>query len=353
VNLISGMVIAEVAIRQKENYGNDVPSSFKEFADASLNNPLASNLIAGISLFTNACVLSFDLVRAGDVTSCMLGGVSPIISTLGFAGLLVTCVSSLSGQVLARLASAAVTALFLSFFGILLPGLANVLDPVSTFLTPGLSDSGISEAAPIILMTLVYQNIVPSVTKILDYDRTKTLAAIGLGSFLPLFLYVAWCFACLGGGAAASGGLLLTVFSLAAVSGSSLGCVLSLSEEVESFLAKDKSVGDSTLNIWSVLAGVGVPVAAALVFAGSDDFTVALKLAGSYGSPLLYGAIPAFMAWKQLQESNSNSSQCEGEPSGRFDLIPGGSGTLAILGGASAVMVLQEFVTDFSGAVFS
>ena len=212
-------MLAEVAIKENESSGGDVATSFKEFADANLDSPSAASIVSGLSIFTNTCILVFGLNRAGDVGSSMLGGaLDPTMCMFGFAAVLGALPITQSKENVSKVSSMIVMALFASFFGLLVPGLANVQDPVGTFFTPGTCDCGISEAAPIILMSMVYQNIVPTVTKILDYDRDKSFAAIALGSFLPLCLYLAWSFACIGGGvdmnAVGASGALMTVFSV-------------------------------------------------------------------------------------------------------------------------------------------
>lgn len=347
VNLISGMVIAEVAIKQHESSGEDVAASFKDFADANLDSPSAASIVAGISIFTNACILVFGLNRAGEVASTMLGGsLGPTESMFAFAAVLATMGFTQSGENMTKICSALVMGLFASFCGLLIPGLINVHDPLGTLFSPGSCDCGISEAAPIILMSMVYQNIVPTVTKILDYDRLKSVTAIALGSLLPLCLYLAWCFACIGGGVDANAvgaeGALMAVFSITAISGSAIGCAISLAEEVGSFLPKTNktSVTSDVANPISVAAAVAIPAAIAYLCAGGEDFNAALKIAGSYGSPLLYGAIPAGMAWTQRQRVK-----------GIKDLVPGGASTLRILGAASIALVMQELAIDLSSLV--
>ena len=351
------MVIAEVAIKQHESSGEDVAASFKDFADANLESPSAASVVAGISIFTNACILVFGLNRAGEVASTMLGGsLGPTESMLAFASVLAAMGLTQSGENMTKICSALVMGLFASFGGLLVPGLMHVQDPLGTLFSPGTCDCGISEAAPIILMSMVYQNIVPTVTKILDYDRFKSVAAIALGSLLPLCLYLAWCFACIGGGVDANAvgaeGALMAVFSITAISGSAIGCAISLAEEVGSFLPKTEQGiitrmmtnddDDVVANPISVTAAVAIPAAIAYLCAGGsgDDLNVALKIAGSYGSPLLYGAIPAWMAWTQRQRVK-----------GIQDLVPGGSGTLSVLGAASIALVMQELAIDASSFV--
>jgi tyrosine-specific transport protein len=338
------LVLAEVAIKENESSGGDVATSFKEFADANLDSPSAASIVSGLSIFTNTCILVFGLNRAGDVGSSMLGGaLDPTMCMFGFAAVLGALPITQSRENVSKISSMIVMALFASFFGLLVPGLANVQDPVGTFFSPGTCESGISETAPIILMSMVYQNIVPTVTKILDYDRDKSFAAIALGSFLPLCLYLAWSFACIGGGvdmnAVGASGALMTVFSVTATIGSSIGCAMAIPEEVGFFLpSNDKSNDEDNnglANPVAVAVGVGIPAAIAYMFAGGDDLTMAFKIAGSYGTPLLYGVIPAAMAWTQRK-------RLEDIP----NLVPGGVATLAGLGLASMCLVMQELSID-------
>jgi len=345
-NLLSGLVIAEVAIKQKEQNGDEVPSSFKEFAETNLDSPLAACVISAISLFANTCVFAFDLNRAGDITSQISGGtLDQSLCLIGFASSLIVLRSTQTGEKISNVSSIAVMTLLIAFFGLLFPGLSNVQNPAEILLTPGTSDdvmSGISEASPIILTTAIYQNIVPSVTKILNYDRVKTVAAISIGSFLPICLFVAWTYACLGGGITEQVGFdgwLYTTFSIAAIIGSSIGCTMSISEELDSFLDGGSQASEENRlpNPIVSLAAVGVPSAAALLFAGGEDFSAALRLGGSYGSPLLYGVIPVAMAWMQREKGGDKA-----------DLVPGGFNTLAAIGMASSVFMLQELASDVS-----
>jgi tyrosine-specific transport protein len=343
VNLLSGLVLAEVAIKQKEASGDDVPSSFKEFAEVSLESPMAANAISGISVFVNTCVMAFDLSRAGTVGSGVVGGLlDPNIMSVGWASVLVAMVATQSSAKLGNVASMFVTVLFVSFGAILIPGLAAVHDPVATLMQPGSSTEWLASmgtAAPIILMSMIYQNIVPSIAKILDYDRAKTVSSIVLGSLIPLLMYLAWCYACLGGGidrcVGMGGGELMAVFSMATLGGSSLASTMSLSEEIDNFVKpsdNEASQSSEGFQLPSVMLSVALPLSVALVYAGGDDITQALSLAGSFGSPLLYGAIPAVMALNQREKSQGQQQ----------DLVPGFS--LGVLGFASSGFIGEELM---------
>lgn len=352
INLISGLIIAEVGINQYSSSGDDVPSSFKDFAEVNLNSHSAANAISFISMFVNALVMAFNTVKVGDIGSSMIGGVIPseaisVAWVLGCAAL----VGTQTFTSLSAVASVLVTGLFISFAGLLLPGLTQMdMDPATILSVPGTSVdvmASAAELAPVILMSLVYQNIVPTVTKILDYDRTKTAIAICLGSFIPFMMYVAWAFAVNGGGVGSSVGLnepLMIVFYLTTIAGSSIGCVMSMAEEIESFLKPESK--DSTevvepadkFSFPAVLASVGCAWATAQFF--TDDLNSALKIAGSFGSPLLYGVLPVAMAFNQRQQNKQPSVQ------GQMPVA-----TLATLGVASTGFVGNEIFQSAGDAI--
>jgi amino acid permease len=70
------------------------------------------------------------------------------------------------------------------------------MDPLAVLASPPDASinvlSSVLHMVPVIITTLMYQNIVPTVTRILDYDRAKVTAAVTLGSVIPLCIYLAW-----------------------------------------------------------------------------------------------------------------------------------------------------------------
>lgn len=382
VVLTSGLVIADIAINQHEISGNDVPSSFQEFAAATLDSNQAwmANCVSVIPVIVNSLVMIFDVVKAGEFGSSLLEAstdatagsltslapfsVDPAMVSVAFLGFLGICLTTLTGSKLSSVASLCVSALLVAFGGLLLPGLAAVQDPMGTLMAPGTAGdewmASLTTAAPIVLTALQFQNVVPSITKILEYDRTKTVTAITLGSFLPLAMYVAWCYAVLGGGIETSGvaGPLFTVFSAATLFGSSIGAAMSVTEEVETFVA---SPGDEVetgakppelqlqearvaetpekIDVFSlpaVVLALSVPLAGVMLCSdGTHDPSAALGIAGSFGSPILYGVIPAMMAMSQRKKISSSSDTEElAQP-----LVPGGLAGIGALGVAAAVYV--------------
>ena len=317
----------------------------------------------------------------------LLPGVSEqAIAAVWAAGVAALLVTQPAAR-LSALCGLCVAALFGSFGSLLLPGLAALEDPLAVFWAPGSAPectACLAHLAPIVLMSMVYQNIVPTVTKLLDYDRQKTASAIALGSAIPLGMYVAWCLAGVGGGvdlSVTTAGPLLTVFSIATLGGSSMGSSMSLTEELSTYfgggsadkennsnsetknsqllqddatttaaatVAVEQEQQDSTAEsnnnngpfaALPVLSALSLPLAAAVVFGQEDGgagLTSALSLAGSFGSPLLYGVIPALMAHRQRQRLPPHAE----------NLVPAYS--LPLLGGLATTFVGQEVVTRAS-----
>lgn len=363
INLISGLLLAEVGIRQHEASGGDVPSSFKEFAEVTLQSSVAANMVAVTSMFINSCVLAFSLNRSGELAASHLPdilnlaeGLDPTMCSASAACAVVALVASQTNQSLSRVTSAAVAVLFASFAGLLLPGLASVQDPVGTFFAPGTSSSGdigfaLTTTAPIFLTTMIYQNIVPSVTKLLNYDRTSTTAAITLGSMVPLVMYSSFNLAVLGGGidaSVASSSPLMTIFATAALVGSCITIVMSLSEEFENVFfkntekvsAEQQTQEGTTFSLPTVLLAMVAPLVGGAILDGSD-VTASLDLAGSYGSPLLYGILPVVMAY--MQRTRDEAKEQDSFSKVGKDIVPGGFGTLVLLGGSTVGYLAMNF----------
>jgi tyrosine-specific transport protein len=364
VNLLSGLLLAEVAISQHEARSSSStdppPSSFREFAQLSLGSSEVANAISAVSLFVNTCALTFSLGKVGVLLSdCVGGTVDHSVLSLVFAALLVLLGSTQSRVRISQVSSMVVFSLFGSVAALLFAGLPQVLDPMGTALAPGTSDNvltGMLEAAPIMLTTLIFQNIVPPVTRILGYDRTKSVLALVLGSFFPLCLYLSWSFCVLGGGVPTTVGIespLLTVFSVAAVTGSAIGTTMASSEELQAFLPATDEInqsqspsaittpplegGETEEDNGYAFPAITAAVLMPLIFSSLlQDYTDALKLSGGYGIPILYGAIPVWMAWTQRKKY----PQME-------NVIPGGATGLVVVGAAFGAFMLNSIAGDF------
>ena len=344
LNLLSGITLANVAITQYENSmtggtnkPRDIPSSFQEFVEANLNHPELAMFISAVSFAVNSLILAFDISRVGVMFQG--AGVDSMMASMVWSASLVALVATQTQERMSQAASLCVMVLFASFGSLLLPGLASLTNPLADLLEPGTAASNpdmfwhsISEIAPVIVVCTIFQNIVPTIVKLHDYDRTKSYSAIVMGSFLPLVMYVAWCWACLGQGGidlestlgALGSNPLLTIFSLATLAGSSIGCSLSCAAELDIFVKKQNKNGvaqntipgeeeddEETFHLASVLGTVGLALGLNVACTNGGDLVSALHLAGSLGSPILYGTIPALMAYKQMKQETIKNNPIE------------------------------------------
>ena len=400
VHLFSGLLLAEVAINQYETSACDVPSSFKEFADVNFNSESAGTLIAITSVFVNMCVLSFDLVRGGEaivdnqqlsailaplfandvLNTPMAAHCASIFAALG----LTAAVGTQSSETLSKLASICCITLFVSFAGLVLPGLASIHDPVATFMTPGTTPIGsddfsasLSTFAPIALMALVYQNIVPTITKVLNYDRKQVVPAIMLGSFIPMLMYVSYCFVEIGTDGVAStlsaGGTFMSGIRISALVGSAMACTISISQELDIFFGNKKSEDDNllssdydnnnaelldvnsekscliggdkptTFDMPLVALSIVPPLLAGIYFSGGEGFVGALSLSGSYGTPILYGIVPVLLALNQRNNNNVDSNDAAPK-----QIVPGGWLSLGAFATASIALIGSHLISDVS-----
>ncbi len=386
---MSGLLIAEVGINQYEQSSCEVPSSFKEFADANLENDNAANFISCISLFINTCVLSFNFVRASEITTSAIvtndtlkpifgpeamDGLSSALSS-GHVGLIAVAtffaslVATQSDKVLSGIASLCCMTLFASFAGLVLPGLATIHDPMAVFTAPGTSEFGsqafvhdVSSCVPVLLTAMIYQNIVPTVTKLLNYDRTQVVTAIALGSMLPMAMYISFCFTVLGGGTLSgigTGGIFWSGIKASSIFGSAMACVISIGEELNCYFSPRSEKAQESCgmeaemvkegeksSIVPYILGVIPPVMVASLFSDGEGFVGALKVSGSYGSPVLYGIIPAFLALNQRSKFSSNISN--NAPGSVKQLVPGGLVPLIGLALAAGVLIATHLVEDVS-----
>jgi tyrosine-specific transport protein len=370
-NLISGLLLADVAITLHESSECDVPSSFKDFVDAALSSEVAGTLTSFLSLLSNGCFLAYGTIAAGRMLIDVLrppfdvvagGYVDPaIIGTCAFASAISLFAITQTNAGLERLANCVVFVVFASFAYLLVPSVGNVSDPLGTFLTPGTDVGGeggygdaLASAVPLLLSSLMYQNIVPSVTKLLDFDRAKSTIAISIGSFIPMLMYVAWCYASLGGGldvstSSSAGSVALAAFSMSALFVSCLTAVMSLAEECEAIFSRRTTTastvddeGDciapsSRFSIPAVAASVIPPVGAALAFAGGGDVTSALHFNGAFIVPILYGILPTILygGVRQLRVRDAALQSMNGLPQ-----LLLGAGTICAIG--------QEIVQEVS-----
>ncbi|KAL3611001.1 hypothetical protein D5086_002021 [Populus alba] len=150
--------------------------------------------------------------------------------------------------------------------------------------------SAVPMSIPIIALSFVYQNVVPVLCTNLEGNLSKVRTAIVLGTAIPLGLFLVW------------DGVILGSISTPEMA--------------------DK-IADPLQQLLSTNGVVG-----------------ALDFAGTYGVLVLFGIIPAAMAWSDRYSSSSTSIKLQ-------QLVPGGKVTLSLVMGAAGFIILSEILENF------
>jgi tyrosine-specific transport protein len=204
----------------------------------------------------------------------------------------------------------------------------------------------IGQTVPIAFVALVYQNIVPTLAVKLEGDGRQLRRAILLGTGLPLLMFVIWNGAILGSvgdgwgpgeGAAMAEifdpleflrqrsrlewvGAAIAIFSEFAVATSLIGQVYGLYHFFNDAVPWRIGERERRLPLYSLIFGPPL----GLVTGDTSLFFAALDYAGAFGVSILFGIMPAAVAWQQRDRAIA-----EGETRS-VRLLPGGKGILAI-----------------------
>jgi tyrosine-specific transport protein len=225
---------------------------------------------------------------------------------------------------------------------------------------------------PVMFLALVYHDLIPVVCQFLGFDRRRIVAALTIGSLVPLGMFTAWEAVCLGlipyvPGSSADpldvlirsqgsvGGSAVALFSVAALATSAIGVTLSLSSFFRNKLAELTTLDQVELPGMKLshmdsdgmqqkhqpsvqdCAALGLallpPTLASMT--GADIFLTATHLAGSYGMTLLYGLLPPVLAWASREDATVGRQ-----------LLHGGKPVLLGLGVASVVVSALQLQRD-------
>lgn len=227
--------------------------------------------------------------------------------------------------------------LALGAFGLLVAAAAGQWD--GAHLAQG-NWGAIGQTVPIAFVALVYQNIVPTLAVKLEGDGRQLRRAILLGTGLPLLMFVVWNGAILGsvGDGWGTGdpfdpldflrqqsgiewlGAAIAIFSEFAVATSLIGQVYGLYHFFNDAVPWRLGERERRLPLYSLIFGPPL----GLVTGDTSLFFAALDYAGAFGVSILFGIMPAAVAWQQRDRAIA-----EGEARS-VRLLPGGKGILAI-----------------------
>ena len=210
------------------------------------------------------------------------------------------------------------------------------------------------EAVPISILSLVYHNVIPTVSRRLGFDRARIARAVLLGSAFPLVMFIAWN-ALVQGVVDAGSSSIDPVAALIAAESGEAGAELSVAVQIFSFSAvvtsfvgfyygmrgyvKDVLVESSASSLADderILAAAVLVPPSVLAAVDPTLFLPALDAAGTFGITLLFGIIPAACVWRLRQDENSEI------------FVPGGAAVLAAMVALSA-FVIGEGALDALG----
>ncbi|KAI0560662.1 Tryptophan/tyrosine permease [Gracilaria domingensis] len=158
----------------------------------------------------------------------------------------------------------------------------------------------------VLFVSCVYHNVVSNVTMRLEGDRTKIRRTIVIGSAIPLLMFLSYDAAILASntGAQQLNQVAVALFSTLAIATSFIGFVEGLTElwaDVRQTLLKNNK--QEGTNAADFVATIAPPTVMAGLW--PDAFLKALDAAGTYGIAVLFGALPAAMAWRNRRREET------------------------------------------------
>lgn len=213
---------------------------------------------------------------------------------------------------------------------------------------------------PAMIVSFGFHNLVPSLTTYLKRDAKRLRLTLIIGSIIPLFIYLVWEWLILGlipmegsGGFidALDNGFMATqalksavgsawvvdfaqYFAFFAIVTSFVGVALSFVDFLADGLNVKKTPKGKIVLCFLVLFP---PFVFAAIY--PKVFLIALGYAGGYGAVILFGILPALMAWSGRYYKNLNI--------GHGQMIPGGKWTLALLILISCTIIGVQIVHEF------
>lgn len=226
-------------------------------------------------------------------------------------------------------------------------------------------------AFPILFLSLVFQNVVPTVVTQLEADRKKITTAMIMGTSIPLLMFLAWNAIILGNVASIPGALdngvspisflmnegigggilsdLVGVFSELAVTTSLIGFIYGVIDALTD-IAKLPTKGPD-FERWKPALFAGTLVPPLLLSLGNPDiFYDALDYGGAFGVSTLFLVLPPLMVWKVRY--SDEGKQLSVPPMVPFGKIPLGSlwkaaGTLILEQGAEKLGIFEFIQKTF------
>ncbi len=367
---VSGLLIAEVNLQTMQQLGQ--PSlGFMGTVRHRLGKGGAA-IAAILYIFNHYALLVAYTARGGDILALALGHLEVSLQLAPamplwwghviFALLLGLILLLGSEQFVGRLNSVLLAIVIVSFGGLLTLTLSQV--HAEQWLTQHWDK--VSAAVPVMFVAFVYHNVVPVITTDLEGDRTKIRQSIFVGSLIPLLMFLIWNAVVLGsvevsasavsastieaaaivdpleilrkGASNPKLGVFISAFSEFAITTSFIGFVYGLRNFFEDVLTYPTSL---KLRRFVIYALVLVPPIAPSVL-NPNIFFEAMDSAGAFGISVLFGIIPAVMAWRS-RYSDETIKEEERSP-----MVFGGKVMLAIVIAIASTVFMQRALTMLS-----
>jgi len=327
-----------------------------------------AKLGAGAYFFLHYVVMVAYVAQGGANLGMALDSFSGIelpggANQLLFTGAIGSAIYFTRPSFMEKLNNALVLSVLASFVGLVSQGLPSV--DFAALIAPEHQDpTTVINTFPIIFLSLVYHNVVPTIVTQLEGDKNKIRTAIIGGSFVPLLMFLTWNAVILGNvygmpgvnaemiasgsfdpiallqQSSAGDGALLSVsnlvgtFSELAVITSMIGFVYGVLDALTD-LFNLPSEGPEYEKWKPALFGATLLPPLALSAANPDIFLSALDYGGAFGVSTLFLVLPPLMVWKLRYEDEERKLAT-------LPLLPGGKVSLGGLWKIAGTLILEQ-----------
>jgi tyrosine-specific transport protein len=354
---ISGLLIAELSINRLGQSGKPGKGMLDLYEDSL--GPKWSKVGSLAYFGLHYCLLVAYIAQGGANLNALLGlgslGLPSGVPQAVFAALCAVGLFSATPAMVEKVNNAFVLILLAAFLGIVGLG-ASTADFGSLVDLSNQHPENVLEAFPIIFLSLVYHNIVPTVVNQLEGDRDKITKAIIGGTTLPTLMFLAWNAVVLGnvdstastsvdpvamlqasagnGSGSALLGSLVSTFSSLALITSLIGFVYGL---IDGWTDVFKLPTDGPgYDKWKApLFGLVFLPPLALALTDPDIFYKALDVGGAFGVSTLFLVLPPIMVWKQRYGD-------EQQPLMTKPMVPLGKIPLGSMWKAAGTLIIEQ-----------
>lgn len=372
---MSGLLIAELSINRLGQSGMPGQGMLDLYEDSL--GPKWSKVGSAAYFGLHYCLLVAYIAQGGSNLNAFVGfdnlGLPAGLPQVAFAATTATGLYLAKPAMIETANKVFVSVLAIVFLGIIGFGTGSadfhaLIDPVNQH------PENVVDALPIIFLSLVYHNVVPTVVNQLEGDRSKITKAIVYGTSVPTLMFLAWNAVVLSNVGALDGSAASTIDPVAilqasASSGGSGAILANLVTTFSSLAVVTSLIGfvygllDAWTDVFNLptegpafdkwklpLFGLVFLPPLALSLTDPDIFFTALDYGGAFGVSTLFLVLPPIMVWKQRYGDDQQNLLTK--PMVPLGKIPLGSmwkaaGTLILEQGADKLGVFDWFQQQF------